>query len=67
MSDFLFVRPRLWMGVARTLDLAGQFDEYNVSATERLADENAIRSDWLAVGNDFLCAADLLEKTHARK
>lgn len=65
MSDFLLVRPRFWMGVARTLDRAGQCDEVDFSATETLEDVNALRSDWLAVGKDFLAAASSFAKTDA--
>jgi hypothetical protein len=57
MSDYLFVIPRPWFGAARLLDLGGQFDEYNYSPTIQEADLNALRADWLAVGNDIREAA----------
>lgn len=50
-SDLLFAMPSWLAGVARTLDLAGQFDEYNDSRTERLADAKALLCDWRAVGD----------------
>ena len=55
------------MGVARTLDLAGLFDEYNLSPTEKFADVNAMRADWLAVGNDFVDAAASFRKRTVEK
>ena len=57
MSDYLFVKPRAWFGAARLLDLGGRFDEYNYSPTPIEADLNALRADWLAVGNDIREAA----------
>jgi hypothetical protein len=50
-SDFLFAMPSWLTGVARTLDLAGQFDEYNDSGTEGLADAKALFCDWRAIGD----------------
>ena len=40
-------------GAARTLDLYGQFDEYDVSPTPREADGRAIISDMMAVALDI--------------
>ncbi len=48
--DFLFAMPSWLSGVARTLDLAGQFDEYNESPSEELADARAMFADWRIVG-----------------
>jgi hypothetical protein len=55
-SDFLFAQPSFASGVARVLDLWGQFDEYNTSATGEEADTKAIACDWMVVGDDFLKA-----------
>ena len=52
-SDFLFARPSYLTGVARILDLGGQFDAYNVSRTPAEADVRAIMSDWAMVGLDL--------------
>jgi len=41
-TDFLFSMPSGLQGAARSLDLAGQFDEYNVSQTPREADARAM-------------------------
>ncbi|MHB1701680.1 MAG: hypothetical protein ACYCSN_16435 [Acidobacteriaceae bacterium] len=52
-SDFLFAQPSFASGAARTFDLWGEFDSYNVSETAAEADANAIASDWLVVGQDI--------------
>ena len=52
-SDFLFAQPSFASGAARILDLWGQFDEYNISATAEEADAAAIASDWIIVGQDI--------------
>ena len=54
--DFLFARPTWLSGAARTLDLAGQFDEYNESLSEELADTRAMFLDWRIVGEALLDA-----------
>ena len=38
------------------LDLAGQFDEYNESLNEELADKHAMFVDWRIVGETLLHA-----------
>ena len=43
--------PTWLSGAARTLDLMGQFDEYNDSPSESVADAKALRCDWRAVGD----------------
>ena len=57
-SDFLFAQPSFASGAARVLDLWGQFDVYNVSATPTEADANAIAADWFVVGQDILDAVE---------
>lgn len=52
-SDFLFAQPSFASGAARVLDLWGQFDEYNISATPQEADAAALAADWLVVGQDI--------------
>ena len=52
-TDFLFVRPSFLAGMARVLDLYGQYDIYNVSPTTSEADAKAIASDWIVVGQDI--------------
>jgi len=54
-TDFLFSMPSGLQGAARSLDLAGQFDEYNVSQTPREADARAMIADMMAVAGDVNC------------
>jgi hypothetical protein len=57
-TDFLFARPSWISGVARTLDLWGLFDSYNISPTAKIADVRATLSDWCIVGQDLSTAID---------
>jgi hypothetical protein len=57
-SDFLFAQPSFASGVARTLDLWGQFDDYNRSDTPVEADGKAIAADWFVIGQDILEAVE---------
>jgi len=69
-SDYLFAQPSWLSGAARTLDLAGQFDAYNESPTEAIADAKASFLDWRAVGDllvDALKAVKLEAKSESRK
>jgi len=53
-TDFLYARPSFSGGMATAMDLCGVLvSEYNRSPTTRLADYNAIRSDWAVTGKDF--------------
>ena len=46
-----------WMsGIARTLDISGQFDHYNDSPAGDIADSRALLSDWRVVGDTILDA-----------
>lgn len=54
--DFLFAMPSWLSGASRTLDLAGQFDEYNESPTGEAADAKALFCDWRIVGESLLDA-----------
>jgi hypothetical protein len=55
-SDFLFAQPSWLSGVARTLDLTGQFDEYNESPNGDIADAKALFWDWRVVGHSLFGA-----------
>jgi hypothetical protein len=55
-SNYLFSMPSFLSGAARTLDLAGQFDEYNSSPSPMVADARALASDMIAVGQDLRSA-----------
>lgn len=63
--DFLFARPCWLSGVARTLDLAGQFDEYNESPIEEIADNHALFLDWSTIGETLLDAVRGFGREHA--
>jgi len=52
-TGFLFAQPSFASGMARILDLWGQFDEYNESVSVAEADTKAIAADWLMVGQDM--------------
>lgn len=48
--------PSWLSGAARSLDLAGQFDEYNDSQTTEAADARALFCDWRIVGESLVDA-----------
>lgn len=50
-SSFMFARPSVWEGIARTFDFAGNYDEYNGLWEGSESDEAALRQDWYAVGD----------------
>jgi hypothetical protein len=52
-ADFLFARPSFLSGLARTLDIHGSFDQYNVSRSEQEADFQALLCDWLVAQQDI--------------
>lgn len=63
-SDFLFAQPSFASGAVRILDLFGQFDQYNMSATPVEADAKALAADWFVVGQDI---ADAVEQHESQK
>ena len=50
--------PSFLSGVARSLDLMGQFDEDHDSPNGALADWCALLADWRVVGTDLTLAMD---------
>lgn len=52
----LFALPSWAEGAGSIIDMAGSFHNYNDSPTPSEADAKALRSDWEAVGMDFLTA-----------
>ncbi|MDQ2925916.1 MAG: hypothetical protein M3R43_10220 [Acidobacteriota bacterium] len=52
-TDSSFAHPSFASGFARGLDMFGTFDDYNTFPSEAEADEQAIASDWFAVGEDL--------------
>jgi hypothetical protein len=61
-STFLFPKSSALEGAARVWDFGGCLTAFNRSTTPELADENALRADWLAVGADIRAAMDQFAK-----
>ncbi len=59
-TAFLFATPSLWSGMARMLDICGQFDSYNSNETEGEADAKALYSDFRMIGQDLKHAIESL-------
>ncbi len=59
-SDFLFVRPSFFNGMARVVDIFAELDDYNVSATPEEADARALKSDWQTLLKDIEAATKRL-------
>lgn len=54
--DFLVAMPSWLSGAARSLDVAGLFDEYNDSHTVEAADAKALFCDWRLIGETVFAA-----------
>jgi len=52
-TDFLFAQPSFLYGVARSVDVWGLFDRYNMSDTIEEADARAFGSDFYVTGDDL--------------
>ena len=52
-TSCLIATPSFLSGYARALDVAGTFDSYNTSESEREADREAIANDWEVVGTQM--------------
>lgn len=61
-SSFLFADPSFLGGLSATLDLGSTLTMYNDSNSPQEADVRAIRSDWLAVGDDIFQAMEQWER-----
>lgn len=61
MSNYLFATPSFASGAARSLDLGGTFDSYNVSPSGEIANARGLWSDWLAIGAYFREAVEQLK------
>ena len=62
-STFLFVNPSAFRGIARSLDLWAQLDDYNVSESGAEADSIAACVDAVALKSDFDSAIQELESS----
>ena len=51
MSSYLFAAQSALSGAARTLDVGGLFDFYNISRTGQIADRRGLTADWKAVSS----------------
>jgi hypothetical protein len=60
----LFARPTFLEGAARIFDFVSVLQNYRTDATEAEADANALRSDWMAVGDDIRQALMSYEQHH---
>ena len=53
LSEYLYARSSFWEGVARLVDVSGSLSVYNSALTPREADNLALLSDWVVVGDDL--------------
>ena len=60
----LFARPTFLEGAARVFDFANILQRYRYDTTDHEADANALRSDWMAVGDDIRHAVSIYERQH---
>ena len=52
----LFPTPTIWTGIGSLMDICGVLNTYNAAPSGAKADYDALRSDWLAVGDDIVAA-----------
>lgn len=52
-TELLYAQPSLLSGASRVLDVGATFDNYNDKTTYQQADMVALKSDWLAIGQDL--------------
>lgn len=55
-SSTLFSMPSFMKGVARSIDLYGTIDEYNIADDGRETDTKALKRDWEMIGKDLYAA-----------
>lgn len=67
MTDYLYAHPSFIGGMASCLDLGDTLTIYNESRTGEEADARAIKSDWLAVGQDIKSAIGKFKAAHVTK
>lgn len=66
MSDFIFVKPSFFNGIARASDTFATFTEYNLSSTGQEADFQALKNDFEAIGGDLQIAIDQFESDYVQ-
>jgi len=64
----LFAKPSFLSGVARLLDWDNNFDQYNIIyRNPSKADYEALKNDWMTVGNDLRLSMEYFQKNHEQK
>lgn len=63
----LYAMPTFLEGVARSVDIGDTLTEYNTSENGTAADLQALRSDWLAVGNDLREAISQFDQNNSKQ
>lgn len=58
----LYAEPSFLEGMARVLDLGATLQQYRSSRTEDEADMEAMRDDWVAVGEDIRVSMAVYEQ-----
>jgi len=59
-------RPTLVGGVASLFDFSNPREVFNLSKTEKEADQESIRADWMAIGKDLKMVMDNYASTEGR-
>lgn len=67
LSFYLFSKPGFNEGMGRVLDIGSTMDVYNESITGTEADQRALLTDWLMVGNDIKNSAKEYEQQLAHE
>jgi hypothetical protein len=67
LTDYGFAMPSFLSGVGRMLDLGAQYTEFNWSEDPDECDENAVFSDFRAVGIDLMQACSRFEAELGRR
>lgn len=60
-SDFLFPDTDFIIGAGSVLNIAGNYYEFAISKTEKIADSKALRSDWGITGQDLKNATNNIQ------
>ena len=58
--------PSAWTGIGSLFDICGVLNTYTVAPSGQVADFEALRSDWLAVG-DYISEAIILHRKALEK
>ena len=58
--------PTAWTGIGSLFDICGVLNTYAIAPSAERADYEALRSDWLAVG-DYIAEAIIMQKAEIEK